>query len=250
MVDYDDRLHRVYAAGRAVDQETIDGWMRAYAEIAPPHRPLTVLDLGSGIGRFTPALADTFGGPAYGVEPSARMREQAPEHPNVTYLDGAAEAIPLPDGAVDVALLFLSFHHFRDQQQALHELHRVLKPGGLVLLRSQFADRMPELLWYRYFPSARAVDAAMYRTVEETRRMAVAAQLTPEDELRVIEAERPRSLKTLYERINARALSTFEHLPAAEIEAGFAEFRRDAEADPEQPTPVVGASLMVLRRQG
>jgi ubiquinone/menaquinone biosynthesis C-methylase UbiE len=248
MVDYDDRLHSVYAAGRAVGQETIDAWMRAYAEVVPPERPLTVLDLGSGTGRFTGALADTFGGPAYGVEPSARMREQAPAHPGVTYLDGFAEAIPLPDASCDVALLYLSFHHFTDQQQAFHELRRVLKPGGVVLLRSQFADRMPDLPWCRYFPSAPAVDAAMYRTVEETERMARAANLVPDPEVRVVEAERERSLKTLYERVSTRALSTFEHLPAAEIEAGFEQFRREAEADPDRPTPVIPATVMVLRR--
>jgi ubiquinone/menaquinone biosynthesis C-methylase UbiE len=248
MVDYNDRLHRVYAAGRAVGQDTIDAWMSAYAEIAPPERPLTVLDLGSGIGRFTPALAETFGGPAYGVEPSARMREQAPPHPGVTYLEGSGEAIPLPDGSCDVALLFLSFHHFSDQQQAFHELHRVLRPGGVVLLRSQFADRMPELPWYRYFPSAPAADATMYRTVEDTERMARAANLIPDEEVRVIEAEQPRTLKALYERISTRALSTFEHLPADEMETGFEQFRRDAEADPEREMPAVPASVMVLRR--
>jgi ubiquinone/menaquinone biosynthesis C-methylase UbiE len=248
MVDYDDRLHRVYAAGRAVDQETVDAWMRAYAEVVPPERPLTVLDLGSGIGRFTSALADAFGGPAYGVEPSARMREQSPSHPRVTYLEGSAEAIPLPDASCDLALLFLSFHHFADQQQALRELHRVLRPGGVVLLRSQFADRMPELPWYKYFPSAPAADAAMYCTVAETQRMARAAGLVPDEWLRLITAERPRTLAALYERVSTRALSTFEHLPAEELEAGFEAFRRDVEADPDRETPVIPACLMVLRR--
>ncbi|GAA1513832.1 class I SAM-dependent methyltransferase [Kribbella lupini] len=248
MVDYDDRLHSVYAAGRAVDQATVDAWMRAYADVVRPERPLTVLDLGSGTGRFTGALAETFGGPAYGVEPSARMREQAPAHPEVTYLEGSAEAIPLPDASCDVALLFLSFHHFADQQQAFHELHRVLRPGGVVLLRSQFADRMPELPWYRYFPSAPAADAAMYRTVGETERMARAANLVPDAEVLVVEAEQQRTLETLYERVSTRALSTFEHLPADEIEAGFEEFRRDADAEPDRPTPVIPATVMVLRR--
>lgn len=248
MVDYDDRLHSVYAAGRAVGQETIDAWMSAYAEVVPPERPLTVLDLGSGIGRFTGALAETFGGPAYGVEPSARMREQAPPHPGVTYLEGSAEAIPLPDASCDVALLFLSFHHFADQQQAFHELRRVLRPGGVVLLRSQFADRMPDLPWYRYFPSARAADTGMYRTVEETEQLARTAGLVPDREVRQVLAERPRTLAALYERVSLRALSTFEHLPADELEAGFEEFARDAAQDPERETPVVPASLMVLRR--
>lgn len=86
MVDYDERLHAVYAEGRKLAPEGLHTWMREFAELAPPQRPLTVLDLGCGIGRFTPALADTFGGPVYGVEPSDQMRRQAAAHPAVTYL--------------------------------------------------------------------------------------------------------------------------------------------------------------------
>ena len=96
MVDYDGRLHRVYAAGRGLAAESLQGWMRAFAAEVTERRPLTVLDLGCGIGRFTPALAETFGGPVYGVEPSREMRRQAvagAAHPDVTYLDGAAEAM-------------------------------------------------------------------------------------------------------------------------------------------------------------
>jgi hypothetical protein len=78
--------------------------------------------------------------------------------------------------------------------------------------------------------------------------MARAAYLVPDQEIRLISAEQPRTLRTLYERISTRALSTFEHLPADELEAGFEEFRQDADSDPERTMPVVPASLMVLRR--
>jgi ubiquinone/menaquinone biosynthesis C-methylase UbiE len=92
-IDYDEQQHAVYARGRALSPEVIAAWMTAFARHAGPRRPLTVLDLGSGTGRFTPALAQTFGGPVYGVEPSARMRavaEESARHNNVTYLAGSA----------------------------------------------------------------------------------------------------------------------------------------------------------------
>ena len=182
-MDYDDRLHRVYAEGRRLTPAGMRRWLDEFERWAPPERPLRVLDLGSGTGRFTPALADTFGGPVYGVEPSARMRDIAQvdaAHPEVIYLDGAAEAIPLADGSCDLALLFLTFHHFRDRAAALAELVRVLRPGGVALMRSQFRDRMPDLYWYRYFPSARRVDAEMYPSLAEVRELASAAGLVPD----------------------------------------------------------------------
>lgn len=251
MVDYDGRLYRVYAGGRKLAPESLQQWMRAFAEYLPADRPLVVLDLGCGIGRFTPALAETFGGPVYGVEPSARMRQQAIDdasHPRVTYLDGSADAIPLADGSCDVALLFLSFHHFADQLQGLRELARVLRPGGVVLLRTQFADLMPDLPWYKYFPSARRVDADMYLPLAQVRALAEEAGLEPDEEPVWVTAEGGRTLRTSYERIKLRALSTFEHLPEDDIEDGFAAFGRDAAADPDRELAVSPAGLLILRR--
>jgi hypothetical protein len=59
-VNYDDRQFAVYAKGRAMSPAMRDTWMTVFASHAPPRRPLAVLDLGCGIGRFTPALAGTF----------------------------------------------------------------------------------------------------------------------------------------------------------------------------------------------
>jgi ubiquinone/menaquinone biosynthesis C-methylase UbiE len=43
-------------------------------------------------------------------------------------------AIPLPDASVDRALCFDSFHHVPNQDEVLGELHRVLKPGGRLVM--------------------------------------------------------------------------------------------------------------------
>jgi ubiquinone/menaquinone biosynthesis C-methylase UbiE len=120
-VDYDGRQSTVYSQGRRLRPQVLAEWMDAFARHAPAARPLAVLDLGSGTGRFTPALADTFGGPVYGVEPSAGMRTAAladAAHPAVSYLEGAASAIPLPDASVDLVLLYLVWHHVTDRAAA------------------------------------------------------------------------------------------------------------------------------------
>lgn len=248
MVDYDNRLHQVYAEGRALRADSLETWMRAATELAPIERPLTVLDLGCGVGRFTPGLAETFGGPVYGVEPSARMLQQAPDHPAVTYLEGSAESIPLADESCDLAWLFLTIHHWADPLQGLREVGRVLRPGGVVFLRTQFGDRMPDIYWYRYFPSARQVDASMYRPLDEVRALAAQAGLVAEEQPRWVGAYEPRTLRATYERVKLRAFSTFEHIAEDELDRGFAEFERDAAADPERELPVVPAGVLLLRR--
>jgi SAM-dependent methyltransferase len=186
----------------------------------------------------------------YGVEPSERMREIAvgtASHPRVTYLPGSAEDIPLPEACVDGVLMFLSFHHFRDQSKALHEVRRVLKPGGVAFLRSQFADLMPDLFWYKYFPSAREVDAAMYLTLGQARSLAEAAGLRPDEEPVWVSAEPPRTFREMHERLAHRAFSTFEHLSEEEIELGFAALAADAAREPEKLMPVHPAAMLVLR---
>jgi ubiquinone/menaquinone biosynthesis C-methylase UbiE len=165
-IDYDARQHAVYAAGRALSEEMRRVWIDAFSKWANPRRPLTVLDLGSGTGRFTPALAEAFGGPVYGVEPSERMRqvaEQTGPRPGVHYLAGSAESIPLPDEACDLVLMFLAFHHVRDRRAAVAEIRRVVRPGARMLLRSTFSDRMPDLLWHR------AISTFEYLAEEEIR---------------------------------------------------------------------------------
>jgi SAM-dependent methyltransferase len=248
MVDYDGRMGRVYVAGRGMPAAEVHRWTAAFATYLPERRPLDVLDLGSGTGRLSPGLAEEFQGRVYGVEPSDRMREAAEPHPGVSYLKGSAEEIPLPEASVDAVLMFLSFHHFPDQLQALREVHRVLRPGGVALLRSQFSDVMPELFWYEYFPSAREVDAAMYLSVAQTEALAVEAGLVPGEDVVRITAEEPRTLGETYQRLSHRALSTFEYLPEDEIEPGFERFAADAERDPDRLMPVYSATMLVLTR--
>ncbi|MFG1623348.1 class I SAM-dependent methyltransferase [Kribbella sp. NPDC049227] len=251
MVDYDGRLSSVYTAGRGMSPGEVQRWTAAIAAYMPEERPLRFLDLGSGTGRLTPGLAEVFQGPVYGVEPSDRMREIAAEtagHPAVTYLKGGAEDIPLPEASVDGVLMFLSFHHFRDQQQALTEVHRVLEPGGVAFLRSQFSDQMPDLFWYDYFPSAREVDAAMYRSVDECRTLAHAADLLAADAPVWVSTEHPRTFREAAERLSHRAFSTFEHLPEDELDQGFARLAADADLDPDRRLPVHPAAMLILRR--
>ena len=91
----------------------------------------TVLDLAAGSGKLTRRLFPA-GAELLAVEPSAAMRERlAAAAPGARVLEGTAEAIPLPDGALDAVTVGQAFHWF-DGSRALAELHRVLRPGGRV----------------------------------------------------------------------------------------------------------------------
>jgi ubiquinone/menaquinone biosynthesis C-methylase UbiE len=223
-VDYDARLHAVYAAGRWMWPDALLTWMEAFARHLPETRPLIWLDLGSGTGRMTPSLANAFGGPAYGVEPSDKMRAQAlalAGHPAVTYAAGSAEHIPLPDASCDAALLFFVWHHVVDREGAAQELRRVVKPGGKLFVQSNFSDRVPDVWWLRVVPEWRAVDTAMSRSEEEVRGDFVGAEwtLVSRDE---VTWRRSANVAEDLEKLKLRAGSVFEHMSEEVIEAGFA----------------------------
>lgn len=108
----------------------------------------TIVELGSGTGKFTRALRPLRAA-LIPVEPTRGMREEfARRVPDLPVLDGTAEAIPVPDGFADAVLVAQAFHWFR-ARAALREIARVLRPGGgLGLVWNMRDERVP---WMREF---------------------------------------------------------------------------------------------------
>jgi SAM-dependent methyltransferase len=100
----------------------------------------TALDLGAGTGKLTRALVAT-GAHVIAVEPGDGMRAELERAvPEAQALRGAAEDIPVPDSSVDAVTVGQAFHWFR-HDEALPELHRVLRPSGGVGLVWNSRDR-------------------------------------------------------------------------------------------------------------
>jgi ubiquinone/menaquinone biosynthesis C-methylase UbiE len=223
-VDYDERQHAVYAAGRQMQPDALQPWMEAFARHAPETRPVAWLDLGSGIGRMTPSLATTFGGPVYGVEPSDKMRAQAianAGHPAVTYEAGSAEHIPLPDSSCDAALLFFVWHHVIDREGAVRELRRVVRQGGKVFVQANFSDRTPDAWWLHVVPEWMNIHQALYQSEDGVVSDFAGAEwtLVARDEITWL---RSASMAEDFERLKLRPTSLFEYMGEEQIEAGFA----------------------------
>ena len=133
----------------------------------------TILDLGAGTGKLTRALVET-GARVIAVEPGDAMRAELERAlPDVEALRGAAEEIPLPDRSVDCVAVGQAFHWFR-QEEAMPELHRVLRQeGGLALLwnsRDQEAPLQREIsdLIASFVPPGRPGPDHWARVLEES----------------------------------------------------------------------------------
>lgn len=94
----------------------------------------TVLEIGAGTGRNFARLAP--GTEWIGLEPDrrarAKLRSSAARHGRreATILDAPAEAIPLDDASVDAVVSTVVLCSVDDQDAALAEVARVLRPGG------------------------------------------------------------------------------------------------------------------------
>jgi SAM-dependent methyltransferase len=237
-VVYDSTMATGYARGRRLRAEDIDAWMTAALPYLPAPGGL-ILDLGSGTGRFTDALAATGGATVVACEPSADMRANAARaHPLV---GGTAETTPFRDGVFDAIWASQVVHHVGDLAAFATEVRRILKPGGHLLLRGGFG-RPEELPYFRYFPDAWGPGTAVSLSLAEIR-----GALGGLDQCAHVRVE--QTMDEFVERARSRSLSNLAALPDDVFQAGLRALEQDARAGALPPRIVERLDLVVFVRR-
>jgi len=147
LVDYQ-KVARLYSQGRALPDDVLARWGAAVRPHLPAG-PLRVADVGAGTGIFARAWPSWGAETVVAVEVAEAMAREG--RAATPYALGQAEALPLAAASVDVVWMSATFHHFADQAAAVAEIDRVLRPDGVVLVRSLLADRTAES-WFWVFP--------------------------------------------------------------------------------------------------
>jgi len=131
---------------------------------------LDVLDLAAGTGKLTAGLVAE-GHRVTAVEPNEQMLSELVRRVHdVRALPGHAEHIPVPDQTVDAVFVGTAFHWF-DQEKALPEIARVLRPGGV--LAAMWLEIDFEVPWLREF------DEVTSTSVESQRQSATGMMAHP-----------------------------------------------------------------------
>jgi demethylmenaquinone methyltransferase / 2-methoxy-6-polyprenyl-1,4-benzoquinol methylase len=126
-----DRIAPVYDAMNRIMTAGLDGrWRRltAAAVVRPGDR---VLDAACGTGDLAIADLGAGAGEVTGLDFSERMLERARrKEPRIRWVEGDLLALPFEDGSFDAATVGFGVRNVADLELSLHELRRVLRPGG------------------------------------------------------------------------------------------------------------------------
>jgi ubiquinone/menaquinone biosynthesis C-methylase UbiE/DNA-binding transcriptional ArsR family regulator len=146
------RAERVLQDRRTTSQaffsSTAGQWDRVRAELYGSRTDLVPLaalldpsavvgDLGCGSGQTSAALAP-FVSRVLAIDESSAMlaaaQERVGHHANVELRNGSLEALPIDDGALDIAVLSLVLHFVVDPAAVINEAARALRDGGCLLI--------------------------------------------------------------------------------------------------------------------
>jgi SAM-dependent methyltransferase len=113
----------------------IESFVRDPGSLRGLRRPLSFLDVGCSDGANTVRYAELLGAPARGIEifdqPSAAARARGVE---VAQIDLERDRFPWPDESMDLVIANQVFEHLKNVWLAMAEMHRVLKPGGALIV--------------------------------------------------------------------------------------------------------------------
>jgi SAM-dependent methyltransferase len=183
-------------------------WLRNQLDLVPGR---SVLDLGAGTGKLTRALLPTGVG-VVAVEPGeAMLAELVRAVPRAEARLGAAEDIPLEDDSVDAVTVGQAFHWFR-HDEAVAEIHRVLRPGGKLAL-----------IWNRRDP-----DDPLQQEISEA-----IAPLVPPDRPGVTSWDVPLPDTPLFEPVDEASFRFSQELDAAQLVGRIGSISFVAAADEE-----------------
>lgn len=213
-----ERIGRGYTRTRSADPRIARAVHAALGDAAP------VLNVGAGAGAYEPADREVVA-----VEPSATMRGQRPADA-APCLDAVAEDLPLPDGAVDMAMAVYTDFHWRDRPRGLAEMVRVSR-RGVVILTVDRAAAARFWLTRDYLPAANDLFAPLSAVTD--------ALPGPPPEVTPVPVPadcRDGFVHAFWKRPHAfldpavpSAMAVFARLPAATVTVGLERLRTDLE---------------------
>lgn len=218
-------FHLRYDQARSLEPASMSYWMDQVHKTANGHLARTILDIGCGTGRFTQGLRERFEAQVIGIDPSPKMISRAPQRDGLTYLQAAAEALPLADRSVDIVFMSMVWQHLRDREQVGAEIARVLRIGGSVCIRTSTLETLDSTLYLCFFPTARKINEQSLPSRQALVQWASRRGLSLAHRSSV-QQQIDTSLYDYTQRVALRGLSDLNAITDAEFLAGLAKLQQ------------------------
>ena len=147
--------------------------MQSYVDLMPDTKDMSILELGCGIGYQSAMLAnisksvvatdlpnESVADHAPGMDAAAKLHKQLAID-NVKLIPCSAEELPFEDDSMDMVFSSHVLEHIPNQQKALEEIYRVLKPGGyhVCIVPVRFEKLYAFISFYSYLVKASLIRA-------------------------------------------------------------------------------------------
>lgn len=148
-----------------------------------------ILDIGCGTGQFPEVLFHELpNAQVWALDLVRGMLEGGTDRWNtyqqrIVPVQGDSEKLPFADGTFDILTCANSFHHYPNQADAIREMARVLKPGGVLMLIDGYRDR--PWGWFIYDFCVASIEGNVHHaSAREIQGMMTAAGFSTVDQFR------------------------------------------------------------------
>ena len=161
-----------YRTLRELDLGAVRLISEVVARVADPGRPVRLLDVATGSGRYLDAVSHCLTSVLamevvpIGLDLSPAMLTQARIHdghvgPRARHLVGAVETLPFRTASCDVMTCFNAVHHV-DLARFAGEASRVLTPSGQLIIYTRTPEQNRRTIWGRHFPEFAARETRLH----------------------------------------------------------------------------------------
>lgn len=150
-----------YDKGRPLSEENIKLWLKRISKYSKAKEGAKVLDLGCGTGKWAIPMANVLHYEVTGADASKEMLEKAKEKDIgklVKWKIQDAENLTYQDNFFDVVFTSHLIYHVKSPSKVIKNCIRVLKNGGVLIVRYATFEQIKDDTVHTFFPETRVID--------------------------------------------------------------------------------------------
>lgn len=164
------KISMTYDSARPLSEQNSELWIRLINQRVITNEKIEFLDLGSGTGRFSIAIADRPNYSVTGTDISKEMILKAREKEGaskVSWVVHDASLLPFVDESFDAVFMSHLLHHVDEPLNVIKECYRILKPNGTILNRYGAIENIRSDVEHTFFPETLEIDEARIPSISQ-----------------------------------------------------------------------------------